>query len=150
MAVIEEFASVEEVVDVSLDELIDFLMYHGKNRFDNTEAAARSLKKAARSSYRLSDSMADSVNLAMASSIQVIRTIQQELKVLKKAIMNHLETIPQTLDSVPSIGPIFTSGILAEVDIHQFQKQQQLAQFGGIAWNQDQSGDFTAKRTRLI
>lgn len=122
----------------------------GKNRFDDPEAAARSLKKAARSSYRLSDSMNDSVNLAMASSIRVIRVLQQELKVLKKAIIDHLETIPQTLDTVPGIGPIFASGILAEVDINQFQKQQQLAKFGGIAWNQAQSGDFTAKRTRLI
>ncbi|MFD1413420.1 transposase [Oceanobacillus jeddahense] len=140
----------EELVDISLDELINFLIRHGKNRFDDPEATARSLKKAARSSYRLSDSMADSVNLAMASSIRVIRAIQQELKVLKKAIMDHLETIPQTLDTVPGIGPIFASGILAEVDINQFQKQQQLAKFGGIAWNQAQSGDFTAKRTRLI
>ncbi|WP_080873567.1 IS110 family transposase [Oceanobacillus timonensis] len=150
MAVMEEFTSVEELVDISLDELITFLVHHGKNRFDDPEAVARSLKKAARSSYRLSDSMADSVNLAMASSIRVIRAIQQELKVLKKAIMDHLETIPQTLDTVPGIGPIFASGILAEVDIHQFQKQQQLAKFGGIAWNQSQSGDFTANRTRLI
>jgi hypothetical protein len=41
--------------------------------------------------------MADSVNLAMASSIRVIHAIQDELKSLKKTIEDHLKTIPQTL-----------------------------------------------------
>jgi len=150
LAVMEEFESVEELVDMPVDRLIDFLVLHGKNRFDDPEAVARSLKKAARSSYRLPESMADSVNLAMASSIRVIRVVQEQLKVLKKAIVDHLGTIPQTLDTVPGIGPIFASGILAEVNIPEFENQQQLAKFGGLAWNQDQSGDFTAKRTRLI
>ncbi|MDC3426382.1 IS110 family transposase [Aquibacillus sp. 3ASR75-11] len=150
LAVMEEFESVEDLAGMPVDKLIDFLVLHGKNRFDDPEAVARSLKKAARSSYRLPDSMADSVNLAMASSIRVIRTVQEQLKVLKKAIVDHLETIPQTLETVPGIGPIFASGILAEVNIAEFKHQQQLAKFGGLAWNQNQSGDFTAKRTRLI
>src|SRR5699024_1072138 len=150
LAVMEEFESVEDIVGMPVDKLIEFLVLHGKNRFDDPEAVARSLQKAARSSYRLPDSMADSVNLAMASSIRVIRVVQEQLKVLKKAIVDHLGTIPQTLDTVPGIGPIFASGILAEVNILEFKKQQQLAKYGGLAWNQNQSGDFTAKRTRLI
>lgn len=150
LAVMEEFESVEDLVGMPLNELIEFLVRHGKNRFDDPEAVARSLKKAARSSYRLPDSMADSINLAMASSIRVIRTVQEQLKVLKKAITDHLGTMPQTLDTIPGIGPIFASGILAEVNIPEFKTQQQLAKFGGLAWNRDQSGEFTAKRTRLI
>lgn len=150
LAVMEEFETVEELAGMSLDKLIEFLVLHGRNRFDNPEEVARSLQKAARSSYRLPDSVADSVNLAMASSIRVIRTVQEQLKSLKKAINDHLGAIPQTLDTVPGIGPIFASGILAEVDINDFKKQQQLAKYGGLAWNQNQSGEFTAKRTRLI
>jgi hypothetical protein len=72
----EEFESAEALADMSLDELIDFLVLHGKNRFDDPIAVARALQKAARSSYRLPQSMADSVNLAIASSIRVIRTVQ--------------------------------------------------------------------------
>ncbi|MEN1970654.1 transposase, partial [Lentibacillus sp. N15] len=107
LAVMEEFESVEDLVGMPLDKLIAFLVQHGKNRFEDPEAVARSLKKAARASYRLPESMADSVNLALASSIRVIRVIQEQLKVLKKAIVDHLGTIPQTLDTVPGIGPIF-------------------------------------------
>lgn len=151
LAVMEEFESAEALAEVSMDELVECLIRYGKNRFDDPHAVARELQKAARSSYRLPKAMADSVNLAMASSIRVIRTIQDQLKSLKKAIADHLDTIPQTLDSVPGIGPVFASGILAEIgDIHQFNSHKQLAKFAGLAWTQHQSGNFTASQTRLI
>ncbi|MCL5779606.1 MAG: IS110 family transposase [Firmicutes bacterium] len=151
LAILEDFESVEALADVSLDELVEFLVYHGKNRFEDPEAVAKQLQKAARSSYRLPKAMADSVNLAMASSIRVIRTIQEQLKSLKTAIEDHLKTIPQTLNSVPGIGPIYASGILAEIgDIHQFDSHKQLAKFAGLAWTEHQSGKFTANHTRLI
>ncbi|BCJ86597.1 hypothetical protein [Effusibacillus dendaii] len=97
--------------------IVDFLVKHGKNRFDDPEAVARTLQKAARSSYRLAQAMADSVNLAMASSIRVIRTVQEQLKALRKGIEDYLATIPQTLDSISGIGPICASGIVAELDV---------------------------------
>jgi transposase len=151
LSVMEEFESVEELAEMSIDQLVSFLVDKGKNRFDDPQAVALSLQKAARSSYRLPKSMADSVNLAMASSIRVIRAIQDELKSLKKAIEDHLKTIPQTLDSVPGIGPIFAAGILAEIgDIRQFSSHKQLAKFAGLAWTENQSGNFTASQTRLI
>lgn len=151
LSVMEEFESVEELAEMSIDQLVIFLVDKGKNRFDDPQAVALSLQKAARSSYRLPKSMADSVNLAMASSIRVIRAIQDELKSLKKAIEDHLKTIPQTLDSVPGIGPIFAAGILAEIgDIRQFSSHKQLAKFAGLAWSENQSGNFTASQTRLI
>lgn len=151
LAVMEEFESVEEIAEMPLDKLVDFLVMHGKNRFDDPQAVAKALQKAARSSYRLPQSVADSINLAMASSIRVIRVIQEQLKSLKKAIEDHLKAIPQTLDSVPGIGPIFASGILAEIgDIRQFKNHPQVAKFAGLAWTENQSGDFKASQTRLI
>ncbi|WAH35954.1 IS110 family transposase [Alicyclobacillus dauci] len=122
LAVMEEFESAEEIAEMSLDRLIDFLVEHGKNRFENPEAVAQALQKAARSSYRLPQSMSDSVNLAMASSIRMIRTAQEQLKALRKGIEDHLATIPQTLDSIPGIGPIFASGNVAELDVSQFKR----------------------------
>lgn len=151
LAVLEEFESLEELAEASLDTLTEFLIEHGKNRFDDPQAVAVALKKAATSSYRLPQAMADSVNLAMASSIRVIRTLQDQLKSLRKAIEDHLDAIPQTLDSVPGIGPIYASGILAEIgDIGQYASHKQLAKFAGLAWTEHQSGNFTASQTRLI
>lgn len=52
---------------------------------------------------------------------------------------------------MPGIGPIYASGILAEIgDIHQFDSHKQLAKFAGLAWTENQSGNFTASQTRLI
>ncbi|CAM3749174.1 IS110 family transposase [Alicyclobacillus pomorum] len=150
LAVIEEFESVEELAEMPLERLIDFLVEHGKNRFDNPEVVAQALQKAARSSYRLPQSMSDSVNLAMASSIRMIRTAQEQLKALRKGIEDHLATIPQTLDSIPGIGPIFASGIVAELDVSQFRSHAEAAKYTGLAWTVNQSGKFTANRTRLI
>ena len=151
LAVIEEFESVEELVNLSIDELVAFLVEHGKNRFDDPLAVAQALQKAARSSYHLPQSVANSVNLAMASLIRVIRTLKEQVKSLDKAIEDHLDAIPQTLDSIPGIGPVFASGILAEVgDIHQFDTHRQLAKFAGLAWSEHQSGDFKAAQTHLI
>jgi hypothetical protein len=84
LAVIEEFESVEALAETPMEQLIDFLVLHGKNRFDDPETVSRTLKKAARSSCRLPDSMADSINLAMASSIRVIRKVQEQLESFKK------------------------------------------------------------------
>src|SRR5690554_6296725 len=103
LAIMEGFDSIEALAEIPLDELTEFLIEHGKNRFEDPTAVAKNLKKAVRSSYRLPKSMNDSVNLAMASSIRVIRTLQEQLKSLKKAISDHLAAIPQTLDSVPGI-----------------------------------------------
>lgn len=151
LAIMEGFDSIEALAEIPLDELTEFLIEHGKNRFEDPTAVAKNLKKAVRSSYRLPKSMNDSVNLAMASSIRVIRTLQEQLKSLKKAISDHLAAIPQTLDSVPGIGPIFASGILAEIgDINQFASHKQLAKFAGLAWTENQSGNFTASQTRMI
>ncbi|QQE76901.1 IS110 family transposase [Alicyclobacillus sp. SO9] len=150
IAVMEEFESVEELCEMPLERLIEFLVAHGKNRFENPEVVAKVLQKAARSSYRLPQSMSDSVNLAMASSIRVIRTVQEQLKALRKGIEDHLATIPQTLDSIPGIGPILASGIVAELDVSQFKSHAEAAKHAGLAWTVHQSGKFTANRTRLI
>jgi len=66
-----------------LDRLIEFLVHIGRNLFDDPESVASSLRKAARSSYRLPDSM--------SSTIRVIRVVQEQLKVLKKATQTNWE-----------------------------------------------------------
>lgn len=151
LAVMEEFESAEALAEISMDKLVDFLVQHSKNRFNDPEAVAHDLQKAARSSYRLPKAVNDSVNLSLASSIRVIRTIKEQLKSLNKAIEDHLATIPQTLDSVPGIGPMFASGMLAEIgDINLFKSHRQLAKMAGLAWSTHQSGNFTASQTHLI
>lgn len=90
LAVMQEFASVEDIIEMSVDDLLVFVVQCGKNRFDNPQEVAKALQKAARSSYRLPKAMSDSVNLAMASNIRIIRSLQEQAKSLQKAIEEHL------------------------------------------------------------
>lgn len=84
---------------------------------------AKALQKAARSSYRLSKSLADPVNACLASSISVIKALQSEVKKLDKLIEEHMKAIPQTLTSLKGIGPVYAAGILAEVgEIRRFNE----------------------------
>lgn len=151
LAVLEQFVSVEQIIDMSVEDLMAFVVQSGKNRFENPQEVVQALQKAARSSYRLPKAMADAVNLAMASNIRVIRSLQEQAKSLQKAIEEHLAAIPQTLTSVPGIGPIFAAGILSEIgDISRFPSHISLAKYAGLAWTENQSGDFKGVESRLI
>jgi len=151
IAVVEEFLSPDELVTMPLEQLVSFLEEKSKNRLVDSQGVAKALQKAARSSYRLSKALADPVNASLAASISVIKAMQSELKKLDKLIAKHLEALPQTLNSIKGIGPVYTAGILAEVgDVKHFKSHKSLANFAGLVWNEHQSGEWKAEDTRRL
>lgn len=151
MAVVEEFLSPDEIAATPLDELVSFLEQKSKNRLVDAEGIAEALKKAARSSYRLSKSLADPVNACLASSTSVIKALQSEVKKLDKLIEEHMKAIPQTLTSLKGIGPVYSAGILAEVgEITRFKNHKALAKFAGLVWNEQQSGEWRAEDVKRV
>jgi len=150
LAVIQELEP-EQIVSMSLEELIAFLQDKGKNRFDNPEEISTYLKKIARSSYRLDKTMADPVNISMATTLSVIKHLESEVKKLDKEIAKIMKGIPQTLTSVKGIGPVFAAGILAEIGgIDRFADHHALAKYAGLVWSQHQSGEFEADETSRL
>ncbi|ABO48637.1 transposase IS116/IS110/IS902 family protein [Desulforamulus reducens MI-1] len=147
LAVIQELEP-EQIVAMSMEELVDFLKDKGKNRFDNPEEIALYLQKIARSSYRLNKAMADPVNISLATMLNVIKHMESEVKKLDKEIAKIMKGLPQTLTSVKGIGDVFTAGIMAETgDIQRFKDHNALAKYAGLTWNQHQSGEFEAEDT---
>jgi transposase len=147
LAVIQELEP-EEIVAMSIEELIDFLKDKGKNRFDKPEEIAEYLKKIARSSFRLDKAMADPVNISLAVTLSVIQHMESEVKKLDKEIGKIMKAIPQTLTSVKGIGLVYAAGIIAEIGgIDRFDDHNDLAKFTGLVWNQHQSGEFQAEDT---
>jgi len=150
MDLIEEFYSVDELARASLEELTDFLVRHGKNRFSNTEEIVDTLKQVARESYRIRPALANSVNLILTCTLQTIRTLQETLKEVDKAIENEFKGFPNTLISVPGLGPVYSAGIFAEIgDINRFPSEEKLAKFAGLTWRKTKSGNFEAQNTRM-
>ena len=147
LAVISELEP-EQIVAMPLEELVNFLVDKGKNRFENPEETARELQKVARSSFRLDKAMKDPVNLSLSVTLSVIQHMESEVKRLDKAIAKLMRAIPNTLESVKGIGTVYAAGLIAEIgDIERFKNHSALAKYAGLVWNQYQSGEYEADET---
>lgn len=143
--------SLDEISTIAIPELATYLQDKGKNQFKDPKCVAKSIQKAARSSYHLSKCVEDSIDLLLATSIESIRSIEKQIKVLEKAIVRLLDGIPNTLQTIPGIGPIFCAGILAEIgSIDRFPNQASIAKYAGLSWSKHQSGKFEAEETHMI
>jgi transposase len=151
LAALMDFETPDVLAYMDLKDLAAFVKDKGRNHFDDPEATAKALKAAALSSYRLPKTVNDSVNQVMAVSLVGIRSLEQQIATLDKAIADQLVLFPNTLTSIKGIGNVYAAGIIAEVgDIHRFSNQAALAKYAGLTWNKHQSGTFEADETKLI
>jgi len=151
LAVFEEFDSPDDIMAMDVEHLAAFIAEKGKNRSPRPDEIAQAVQSAARGSYRLPKTVNDSVNQVLSISISSMRAMKVQIKALEKEIARQFENIPNTLTSVPGIGPVLSAGIIAEVgDINRFQGQAGLAKYAGLAWKRHQSGTFEAQDTHLI
>ncbi len=151
MDLLTESYSLDDIVEMDLQELADYLREHSNNGFADPECVAKSIQKAARSSYRLAKCVEDSIDLLLATSIQSIRSIKKQVDELNKAISKLIEGIPNTLQTIPGVGPIYAAGILAELgQIDRFKNEAAIAKYAGLTWKRHQSGKFEAEDTSLV
>ena len=149
-----EYKSIDDIINSSLEDLAGFLAKSSRNRFDSSFDIAAKIQKAARASYRLNKTAYDPINISLASSINVIRCYQDELKSIDKAIINQVAGFNHNhylgLTSIPGIGKVYAAGILAEIaDINQFDSHSALTKYAGITWRKNQSGKYTADETYM-
>src|SRR5699024_12788326 len=69
-----------ELAYMSLADLTSYLRSKGKNRFEDPEKTAKTIQKAARSSYRLDKVVEDSIDTILTTSDTVIRTFIKRMK----------------------------------------------------------------------
>jgi transposase len=152
MALLEHFTP-DEIAKTDLAELAQFLAEHGNNRLGGARSPAelaQELQRAARRAYRLHPQMEDAVDVTLAMTFESIRFKQRQLQQVSPVIKRELRTIPQTIDSIPGLGPVCTAGIIAETgDIRRYHSQAALAKTAGLTWHRHQSGGFEAEETSL-
>lgn len=150
-AVLKEFPSLETIAAMPFDDLVEWLDVKGKRRFAQPEDNARRLQQIAQDSYRLPDEWLASVNIALSLSLRHLTTLQQLLTRLDAAIAQQMAHYPNTLTTIPGIGPVFAAGIIAEIgDLARFAyNEAKVASFAGLKWSRHQSADFTAEETHL-
>lgn len=151
LALIEEFLSSEEIAHRSLEDLTTFLIQHGKNRFPDPCAMAEAIQRAARESFRLRPELARSEHFILASLARTLRSLRTSLKEINRAIADLMQAFPNTLTSLPGVGPVFSAGILSEVgDIRRFPDDNAVAKMAGLVWPRHQSAAFEAQDRRLL
>jgi transposase len=153
-AVLTDFMSPEDIANAPLEELVNFVVEKGKNRFSDPNATAKLLQKAARDSYRLDKTLYDPLNVSIASSLNCIKTFEKEVKNIDKAILKAVKALDnhqyECLNSIKGIGPVFAAGIIAEMgDVSKFNGQAALAKYAGLTWRKKQSGNFEAQDTYM-
>lgn len=151
LALVEDFLTPEEIAAKPLDELVRFLTDHGKNHFADPEAVARKVQRAARESYRLRPELARSEHFIPTSLARTIRALKDSIRELNDAIADQMKLFPNTLMSLPGVGPVFAAGILSEIgDIRRFPDDDAIAKMAGLVWPRHQSADFDAQDRRLL
>ncbi len=148
-AVLEEFTT-EELAQQPLEALTAYLQAKGHGRFADPTAVAITLQRAARDSYRLDQVLQEPLRVVLATTFASIRGLQAQLKTLDTTIARELAGLPQTLDTVPGLGPIWTAGLIGELgDIRRFDDEAAIAQYAGLTWDTYQSAEYQAEDTAL-
>ena len=150
-ALLQEYASIEEIAAIPFEDLVEIIDDLGKHRFADPETNARQMQAVARDSYPLPEGLQAPVNLILRQTLQQIVSLQRLVARTETAITEVIQSIPNTLATIPGIGPVFSAGILSEIgDPARFDGDQaKVAKFAGLVWRQTQSGDFQAQETHL-
>lgn len=150
LALMKKYETVDNLAFADLDELTAFLDETGRS-FANPAARAKEIQRAAKDFYRLPVRVNDSINQAMSVAIATMLAMNQQIKVLEKAIEQQFKIIPNVLTSIPGISKVYSAGIIAEIgDINRFQSQAFVAKYADLVWTQHQSRNFEAEHTRMI
>ena len=86
-------------------------------------------------------------------TLENVRFFERQIASIDKAITRELGAFASDatiLLSVPGLGPVFTAGIIAEVqDVRRFDSDSALAKFASIVWKRNQSGEFDSDDTPM-
>lgn len=139
-AIFDNFDSPDQIAETPVDDLLDLISKVGENRTKNPIEKINLLNKAIRSSYRLDQTAYNGINIAVASSLSIIRFLESELKQVDKAILDTVNGLNSnaynSLLSIRGIGKVYAAGILAEIgNIDYFKHNSNLAKYAGLYWN---------------
>lgn len=153
-SILTEFLSSEDIANTSIEELVDFVNRKSRKRISNPQMTAEILQQAARNSYRLDKCLYEPLTTSIACSFNCIQAFDKELKTINKAIEKAVMGINpveyQILMSIPGFGPVYSSGILAELgSVNAFPNNDAIAKYAGIVWKENQSGAFKAENTPM-
>lgn len=148
-ALLTEF-TVDELQEMTHDQLVDLITRRGRGRFHDPTATARAVRQALLTSYPIDTRMDEMVTATLAAGWDHIRYLKRSMKRLDCLIARYIDPVPNPIITIKGLGAVITAGILAEVvDVLRFPEQKHLAQYMGLTWRKRSSGGFVSQNTRL-
>jgi hypothetical protein len=93
-AVIQEFASLEDIAAIPFHDLVEFIDVKGKRRFADPTDNARKLHRVVNDSYLLPQALQQPINLILSSSLRHIAFLEGQEKRINTAIAQAMQPIP--------------------------------------------------------
>ena len=124
--------------------------FGGLRPYSKTQMTTAPLQQLTRLRLHLVQTLTAERNRALSLTLQNVDFLRSQVKKADALIARELEAFPQTLTTVPGLGPVLVAGIVSEVgDVFRFKDDGALAQFSGLTWTKYQSGDFEAEEHSL-
>ena len=137
MSIITDSKTIDEIANMSTENLIDYLQTKGRGRFSDPDSLAKAIQKAIRGSYRLGKVMKYSIDSVLSVYYAEIQNYYHLIKELDKSITKIVAGLPEAkiLQTIPGIGPVCSAGIIAEIgSISRFNDEAKLAKYAEAAF----------------
>ena len=144
-AILKEAPSASQIASMHLTHLKNLLVSNSHGHFK--KEIALELRVLAQKSVGNSDK---SLSVQITQSIAQIELLDSQINTASYEIKDIVESIDSVIMTIPGIGPINGGMILGEIgDINRFSKPRKLLAFAGLDPSVYQSGNFSAKKTRM-
>lgn len=144
-AILKESPSAFQIASMHLTHLKNLLVSNSHGHFK--KEIALELRVLAQKSVGNSNK---SLSVQITQSIDQIELLDSQINTVDNEIKDIVESIDSVIMTIPGIGPINGGMILGEIgDINRFSKPRKLLAFAGLDSSVYQSGNFSAKKTRM-
>lgn len=142
---LKEAPTPHDITSMHMTHLAHLLTVASHGHFNKD--TARNLRVLAQKSVGSNDR---SISIQITQTIQHIELLDSQLKELETQMTDLMRFNDSVIMTIPGIGYINGGMILGEIgDIHRFSNPKKLLAFAGLDPSVYQSGNFTAKHTRM-
>lgn len=139
------YSSPDDIAALHLTKLSNILSKASRGRFGKQDA--ESLKSLAKSSVGVKNTY---ISIQITQTIAQIELIESQINELETVIETAVDELDSVIMTIPGIGKLNGAMILGEIgDIKRFSHPSKLLAYAGLDPVVNQSGKFTAKRTRM-
>lgn len=169
--VLEQYPTLDELASIPAEQLCRQLMELSNHRLPDPLQNANKLKQAAIESFCLPDSLIQPIHRILSLTLNRIDFLQTQIKQLETWIAEESKLSPSIsiLATIPGVGPVYSSAIVAEIGgVERFLQgkkwdkkrrryrsknlrdaEDAIAKMAGLWWPENSSGDFEGEDRRM-